>query len=93
MNKKLTYREMAKNAGVSVGSIAKAVKVEATGRSQEVIDGLKTADEILAEEGLLKKTDFHGQCVRALPKLTTDELTALLSEIRAELDARQEDTE
>ena len=52
---KKSYREMAKEAGVSVGTIAKAAKVNELGRSQEVIDGIKTANEILQEEGLMPK--------------------------------------
>ena len=89
--RKQSYREMAAEAGVSVGHISKAVKVDELGRSDEVISGEKTVNEILREEGLLKKTDFHGQCVRALPKLTTAELSSLLSELLAELDARHEE--
>ena len=85
---------MAAEAGVSVGQIAKSVQVHELGRSQEVIDGTKTVNEILREEGLMpekkKKVDTYGQAVRLLPKLTIDELANLFSEIRAELNSRQE---
>ena len=90
-----TYREMAKGAGVSVGSIVKAVKVHKLGRSQEVIDGLKTANEILQEEGLLpkkkpkrKKKDAFEICKDALSKLSLVELDQLSTLINEELEAR-----
>ena len=43
---KKRYRELAAEAGVSVGTITKAAKVAELGRSKEVIDGIKTADEV-----------------------------------------------
>ena len=87
---KKSYREMATEAGVSVGTIAKAVKVDELGRSQEVIDGKKTPDEILREEGLLKKNSAFTRCVDALKKLTIEELVSLESEIQAEIARREQ---
>ena len=86
---KKSYREMAEEAGVSVGTIAKAVKVEELGRSQEVIGGIKTADEILKEAGLSKKkTQPLDSCISTLPKLTDAELEVLCSAIVDELERR-----
>ena len=92
-DKPRTYRELAKDAGVSVGTITKAVQVHELGRSQEVIDGLKTANEILQEEGLLpkpkpKKKDAFTICKDALSKLSLLELDTLSGLINEELECR-----
>lgn len=98
---KKSYREMAADAGVSVGQIAKAVKVAELGRSQEVIDGIKTPNEILREEGLLpplkgrkapRKTALDT-CIETLPKLTDAELETLCSALVKELEKRESKTE
>ena len=89
--RKKSYREMAQEAGVSVGTIAKAMKVDELGRSHEVISGEKTPDEILREEGLLeekKKTTYLSRSIAALPKLTDDELDTLASAVVAEMEKR-----
>ena len=89
---KKSYREMAKEAGVSVGVIHKASKVAELGRSQEVIDGIKTADEILREEGLMpqkpKKKTHLDRCVEILPKLTDDDLATLIKAVLDEIESR-----
>lgn len=97
-----SYIEMAKEAGVSVGQIAKAAKIHELGRSGEVISGEKTPNEILREEGLLpplKEKQTTGEnspveqsqlqpCIDALKKLTIEELKALNTEICAEIERR-----
>ena len=87
---KKSYREMAAEAGVSVGTITKAAKVAELGRSKEVIDGIKTADEVLKEEGLMqkqKKTHLD-RCVEILPKLTDDDLATLIKAVLSEIERR-----
>ena len=84
---------MAKEAGVSVGTIAQAVQVHELGRAQEVIDGKKTAAEILREEGILpkkkpKKKDAFTICKDALSKLSPVELDQLSALINEELETR-----
>lgn len=88
---KKSYREMAEEAGVSVGHIAKAVKVDELGRSEEVIRGEKTVNEILREEGLLpplkeKRAGAENSatekskletCIETLKALTDAELETL----------------
>ena len=87
-----SYREMAKEAGVSVGMISKCVKVQELGRSQEVIDGKKTVDEVLREEGLMpqpkKKKTALARCIETLPKLTLTELGTLYDAIHNEVESR-----
>lgn len=90
-----SYRELAEEAGVSVGQIAKAMKVHELGRSHEVIRGEKTVNEILREEGLLptKKTTALSRCIDTLPKLTDDELETLCSALVGKLEKREENTD
>lgn len=73
-----SYRELAADAGVSIGMISPPVKVSELGRSQEVIDGIKTADEILLEEGLApEKPTARSRCIASLTKMDDADLDAL----------------
>ena len=90
-----SYRQMAKEVGVSVGTIHQAAQVHELGRSQEVIDGKKTAREVLREEGILpkkkpkkKKKDAFEICKDALSELSLVELDQLSALINEELESR-----
>lgn len=94
---KKNYRELAEEAGVSVGQIAKAVKVDELGRSHEVIRGEKTVNEILREEGLLPPLKGKGKgkssklqtCIKHLPNLTNEEIETLCTALVQELEKRE----
>jgi len=62
-----------------------------SGRSQEVIDGTKTVNEILREEGLLdtpKKKTALDTAIATLKKLTDTELDQLADEVVSEMKKR-----
>ena len=92
-----SYRELAEEAGVSVGQIAKAQKIHELGRSDEVISGKKTVNEILREEGLLPPLKGKGKgqssklqtCIKHLPNWTDDELETLCTALVRELEKRE----
>ena len=81
-------------AGVSVGTIAKAQKVHDLGRSDEVMSGEKTADEILRETRypprVKKKKDAFAICKDARSSLSLVELDQLSGLINEELECRIE---
>ena len=101
MEKKKTLRKLAEETGISVGTLHKAQQVQKLGRSQEVIDGSKTVNEILREEGLLpplkkdkplvvttKKAISNGYAAH-LYEMSDDELETLCHAITEQIHARQ----
>ena len=85
---------MAEEVGVSIGHITKAVKVDELGRSEEVISGEKTVNEILREEGLLpplknqSPTDSNAYA-QEISNLSLDDLGHLLNAIHEQLRVRE----